>query len=54
VIYDGSADAQKSLNELTALLTALYETQPAPADVADFLKERGFVDAAEVPAASRE
>jgi len=54
VIYDGSADAQKSLNELTALLTALYETQPAPADVADFLKERGFVDAAEVLAASRE
>jgi hypothetical protein len=54
VIYDGSTDAQKSLNELTALLTALYETQPAPADVADFLKERGFVDAAGVLAASRE
>jgi hypothetical protein len=54
VIYDGSTNAQKSLNELTALLTALYETQPAPVDVADFLKERGFVDAAEVLAASRE
>jgi hypothetical protein len=54
VIYDGSTNAQKSLNELTALLTALYETQPAPADVAHFLKERGFVDAAVVLAASRE
>jgi hypothetical protein len=54
VIYDGSTNAQKSLNELTALLTAMYETQPAPPDVADFLKERGFVDAAELLAASRE
>jgi hypothetical protein len=48
VIYDGSPDAQKSLNELTSLLNVLYETQPAPADVAAFLKERGFVDAAGV------
>jgi hypothetical protein len=54
VIYDGSPDAQKSLNELTALLNALYEAQPAPADVAAFLNERGFVDAAKVLAAPRE
>jgi len=54
VIYDGSSDAQKSLDVLTALLNALYEAKPAPADVAAFLKERGFVDAAKVLAASRE
>jgi hypothetical protein len=54
VIYDGSPDAQKSLNELTALLNALYEAQPAPADVAAFLKERGIIDAAKVLAVPRE
>jgi hypothetical protein len=54
VIYNGSLDAQKSLNELTALLKAPYEAQPAPADVVAFLKERGFVDAAKVLTASRE
>jgi hypothetical protein len=54
VIYDGSPDTQKSLNELTTLLNALYEAQSAPADVAAFLKERGFVDAANALAASRE
>lgn len=54
VIYDGSPDAKASLAELTFLLNALYETQPAPADVAAFLKERGFVDAAGVPAKPRE
>jgi hypothetical protein len=35
-------------------IDVLYETQPAPADVTDFLKERGFVDAADVLATSRE
>lgn len=53
VIYDGSPDAQKSLNELTSLLNVLCEAQPAPADVAAFLKERGFVDAAGVLTALR-
>ena len=53
VIYDGSPDAQKSLNELTALLNVLYEAQPAPADVAAFLKERGSIDAAEVLSSHR-
>jgi len=54
VIYDGSPDAQKSLIELTALLNVLYEAQPAPVDVATFLKERGFVDATEVLSAHQE
>lgn len=54
VIYDGSPNAQKSLTELTALLNVLYEAQPTPVDVAAFLKERGFVDAAEVLSPPRE
>lgn len=54
VIYDGSTNARESLNELTTALTALYDAQPAPADVAAILKERGFVDAAGALAASRE
>ena len=54
VIYDGSANARDNLNELTTALNALYDAQPAPADVAAFLKERGFVDAAAALAASRD
>ena len=54
VIYDGSPNAQKSLTELTALLNVLYEAQPTPVDVAAFLKERGFVGAAEVLSPPRE
>ena len=46
VIYDGSTNARDNPNELTTALNALYGVQPAPVDVAAFLKERGFVDAA--------
>ena len=46
MIYDGSTNARDNLNELTTALNALYDAQPAPADVAAFLMERGFVDAA--------
>jgi hypothetical protein len=48
VIYDGPAGSHKNRSELTGLLNQLYEAQPAPADVAGFLKERGSVDATEV------
>ena len=54
VIYDGSANARDNLNELTSALNALYDAQPAPADVSAFLKERGFLDAAGAFAASRD
>ena len=54
VIYDGSTNARDNLNELTTALNALYDAQPAPADVAAFLKERGFVDAAGTLAAPRD
>lgn len=46
VIYDGSTNARDNLTELTTALNALFGAQPAPADVAAFLKEGGFVNAA--------